>query len=1851
MKRKKKMLKSLGAGLLAALFLVQAVFGLLPPVSTKAAVTAIEEWDENHIMDYKYRFNVKFQKGVTTVEPFGCDNQDVEALTNHGRNTLRVYTKRMTGSYTPGSAGVRYNNVGKDGEGNIVDLKLSVIGVTGAESRYDMFTPYYKFHLWKDPKEDTGDGYDWENGMGQPVVGFGKEAIAIATYCIGSVKVRYQFYKHGTDEPLSISGHGTARDLDAGQGISIPEDSNLENVYILKGNRFLEVDGTYVQAGDGSLEISDKSGWVNMLYDTDTIHFSFHHQSRLDRWDKEREDGIAKRGSEENWARLLRNTYVDEDGNSYCPNYYGGKIVRGHAYFDFTSYCFGGIAMEKEPEKRVGPSGSTWEEGIVTDQENAYPIYGFDEFQYMIQAEVTPNHLSSFVVQDTLKDCLAIDGTSKVIVKNDLGEEVTGQFHISIDGQTVTCAAKEEFLKEESFTDNQVYTFYLRVHRKEGADVSDFLDPDGYTFRIPNNADLTYVRENGKGGTMTTETVWVTGKIVPDLVVEKKASKYEWNVGDSVDYTVKVTQKKPNAWAINTVVEDLSLPSCLSLVDGQYFVESTPGVEHCVISKEGQNGWRVTCPLLQYDESIQVTFRCVATAEGNGQEWTNTAAARAENYIEERTGEPKEAKDMAEVWPNTPELQIEKTADKYEWRVGDQVSYRVVVTNTAPGTIAKEVRISDIGLPEGLVLSGGTASVEVLNVPQQVEYPVPDKKTGQNTEVRQVASALDADESGWSFYSSYLPYSHPVTILFHCTAAEACNGRENVNVASVQAENAVEKADEAEAYVNTGSFWIEKTADHYEWQVGENVEYQVVVRNQFPGTIARNVTIWDTSMPAGLALTSLDGVTVEGIPETIQDPVEGTKDPQSQLNPQLYQETVAKQVTWEFLPEGNGWRLNLSDLPADTPVTIRFSCTATEAVNGMESINAAAVQAENAPEETDDTEVYVNTAVLSIEKNIRNHYLELGDGRAANEFRVGEQVEYEVVVNNLQKGSIARDLIVSDLSLPEGLMLDAEEGALTVSGIPQVILNPVPGTDDMGNQLDPENYNEVEEKPVEYQLTRQGTGWVLTVSDLPYQTPVSIVFRCTVTEELNGWEVINTAKASALNGAEVKDTSKIWINTPVLKVEKTADKPAYKYGDIATYRIRVRQEQPGCVARNVTVSDVFETAGVRLLKDSIVLLDENGDLTDAGVEANEDNTFRVLTGRPLVSEENYNVYDGEGGGAFAQVLQNPLELTAQKEMIVEFQAAVIDENLAGQTVHNIAVVNSDEGYPAEDDETVEIHSPILDIVKESDQKEYHVGETGYYKLTVRQLREDVTAENVVLEDVLSHAGAVLLPESILIKKNAEVLKDAAVEASPSGFRIVTGTNLTDADKLEVFYNVLFESPQLDNVSVINRAWAKGDNTPEEITEHEVFVGDIRPVLSIEKQSDKETYLPGETGNYQVKVIQTEKDAVARNVVLRDILKNENGQIVKDSVKLYDQKGVELDKPEIEATKEGYTIHTGMSLSYQEYLLVEYQVEFSGETEGGEVLNVAMATADNLKPEEEKPSDPVSVGDGLTALKTSDPPSGTIVAEGEAITYSITVKNTSNEKRENIMIKDALPDHVKFDSFGEVEGELLTLDGKTYAAFFIDELEPGKEITVAFKVLRTEAQREDCIVNLAQVRSALAKREDVTEETWKSPRFFNTNATVHYADTIWVRTEHEVEVGQAEPVATPTPAETPTPANTPTPVPTKIPSPTPTGTPAPTKVPTPSPTVRPTAAECPKNTPIPTRTVTGIYQGSTNYPSSGSGLSSYGSSYQGSSYAGSTKTGDERPFEDMAKIAGAGALLLGLGVFVYRRNKKQGEEKE
>ena len=132
MKHNFKLKERLGALLLAMLFILQAILGLVPVCVTQAAPLTVETWDSDKVVDYGYRFNMKFQPGITTYESFGCDNLDREAFSDNGKSERDTECVRVGADYKAGSAGMRYNNVGKDGNGNIVDVRLILVGVENA---------------------------------------------------------------------------------------------------------------------------------------------------------------------------------------------------------------------------------------------------------------------------------------------------------------------------------------------------------------------------------------------------------------------------------------------------------------------------------------------------------------------------------------------------------------------------------------------------------------------------------------------------------------------------------------------------------------------------------------------------------------------------------------------------------------------------------------------------------------------------------------------------------------------------------------------------------------------------------------------------------------------------------------------------------------------------------------------------------------------------------------------------------------------------------------------------------------------------------------------------------------------------------------------------------------------------------------------------------------------------------------------------------------------------------------------------------------------------------------------------------------------------------------------------------------------------------------------------------------------------------------------------------------------------------------------------------------------------------------------------------------------------------------
>ena len=71
MKHNFKLKERLGALLLAMLFILQAILGLVPVCVTQAAPLTVETWDSDKVVDYGYRFNMKFQPGITHMNLLG----------------------------------------------------------------------------------------------------------------------------------------------------------------------------------------------------------------------------------------------------------------------------------------------------------------------------------------------------------------------------------------------------------------------------------------------------------------------------------------------------------------------------------------------------------------------------------------------------------------------------------------------------------------------------------------------------------------------------------------------------------------------------------------------------------------------------------------------------------------------------------------------------------------------------------------------------------------------------------------------------------------------------------------------------------------------------------------------------------------------------------------------------------------------------------------------------------------------------------------------------------------------------------------------------------------------------------------------------------------------------------------------------------------------------------------------------------------------------------------------------------------------------------------------------------------------------------------------------------------------------------------------------------------------------------------------------------------------------------------------------------------------------------------------------------------------------------------------------
>lgn len=726
------------------------------------------------------------------------------------------------------------------------------------------------------------------------------------------------------------------------------------------------------------------------------------------------------------------------------------------------------------------------------------------------------------------------------------------------------------------------------------------------------------------------------------------------------------------------------------------------------------------------------------------------------------------------------ELYINKTTPKYSYKVGDTFDYTIAVKNVtkeSKAVTAENVTVDD-SVPAGLKINSVSTS----------------KGTATHSGNKVTATIGD------------LAQDATTTVKVNVTALEAGNGQELYNAANADANNAPRVWDDAKVAVNSANVQVDKVVDKYEYAVGEKANFTVKVKNT--KGIAENLTVSD-ALPSGMKL-DYDSVKISGVPANVDVRIHGPADkPNDLMDTNEKGLTETKTITATKSKNGdNGWAYKINYLPANSTATITFSATATEAGNGKEQQNVVTATGDNFSKAEDDAEYYVNTPKLSLSKKYVNPYKdEKKDNRCDNEFRVFEKetgyekVQYEVLAKNTAPaGTVAKDVVISDVTLPEGLALNydsieisevSDSGTKTFSkasgGNGNTIKYHVAGTADVTNKLNPEHYNETQDKTPVITVEKKGNGFVVKDSLMAGGASLKISYNANALEndkvDVNGSEIKNEATATASNLAKVdgkvptiKADTTVYINSPRLKIEKKADSGDYEVGDNVSYTINVVNTHKGTIARNLVYTDELKTKGVQILTGTIALYDTEGyELREGGTLAGEvdykkqakTDGFTLTTRKHLVVDGNYDKYDlAQGKNPETQNAWNPSYVNTKKEtlMSIKYDMKITDKALAGKDILNVATAVSDEALKVTIDETVKPKGPEPTPEKSVDRTNSAVGEDVTFTLRftnnnagtvakdvkTKEVKENATAYNIVIDDQLQVSGAKVLAETIKI---------------------------------------------------------------------------------------------------------------------------------------------------------------------------------------------------------------------------------------------------------------------------------------------------------------------------------------------------------------------------------------------------------------------------------------------------------------------------------------------------------------------
>lgn len=790
------------------------------------------------------------------------------------------------------------------------------------------------------------------------------------------------------------------------------------------------------------------------------------------------------------------------------------------------------------------------------------------------------------------------------------------------------------------------------------------------------------------------------------------------------------------------------------------------------------------------------------------------------------------------------------------------------------------------------------------------------------------------------------------------------------------------KSNIAMVYYSKPALYISKKTDKQYYNIGDNIQYEIMAMQVSKDTIAKEVFIQDLSLPNFIQI----------IPESVK----------------AVCYSGASETFLSVSVKDNKIITDKMDLEYGDKIVLKFMAMAKEESRESGVTNIAEAVGKDVEPVRAQTTIIVRKPKLEIEKRV------ISNPKNNLAFQIGDKVKYQVKVENPVKNSYVENLIIED-TWENGM--DLQEESVKVYWLES-------GAD----------FSETETKDLvannNYDLVLSSNGYKILFKEamesfwgestilVEYETTIRLV----PVDNTN----VNTVFAQGSNVEKVSDQETIIVGeAPSLKLEKeistyetcVGDEITYTvtaenmgYYDVNDFRLKDESLPVGFVLKSLKVFWGEEQNGNFVWKQ--MNQEEKGISWSTGLR-----DWNVIIdsskGYPLKSREGIQVQ---------AVYTTTNEVDTRKEIVNT--AEVWGTASEGTKLHESA------------EAVVYVEMPELVIKKTSDQDCYGVGEYGIYTLEVSQ---SISSENQSLmvrdvhisDELLEQAGVTFHKINSVCKidgeGNEKVLseEDFQVSLTSQTFEIRTKESLTFGEKLIVQYEVYFEHPTTTVVK--NIAKGKGSNTKLVSTEHTVNIKS--PKLIITKTSDKKYYNYSETANYTVVVTQTEK-AFANNILIKDSF-GLDSSFVKSylkNIKVYNNENEILDKTKYTCvkTEDGYEIQLKEPLGYNQSCIIAYSFEmYAPYEEYGDIVNTVIASSSNAQTVEAT----CTVACYLCQLSIDKRTTKDKWIEGEQVEYVVEVKNLqSKTDAVHVHVEDfSLPYSLDLDP-NSVQAEILDNEG-------------------------------------------------------------------------------------------------------------------------------------------------------------------------------------------------------------------------------